>query len=249
MRKRYLNIFWVFLVICCIGCSEFTDVDPIPPLDPATGKSYFFLEEGKYRECNVFEIRYLAVDRSDTLIYQLREEVGEPFDADNAESAHLLYRYKRPDSSQDWTLDSVWSARITGQRAIVAENNVSIIKMIFPTDTIQTWDRNLFNDKAQRIIRTKTFNEPYTVGFNTFLNASEIEINNRAIDSLILFGPDQRTEVYADSIGLVFKEFNVYSLCASQLETGCNAAGVDVIKSGRYIRMELTAHGNINDED
>ena len=96
MTKRILNIFWVLLVLCCLACSEFTDFDPILPLDPDTGKSYFFLEEGKFREYNVFEIRYLAVDRSDTLRYQLREVVGESFDAANAESARLLYRTNGP---------------------------------------------------------------------------------------------------------------------------------------------------------
>lgn len=231
------------------SCSEFRDTEPIPPLDPDLGKSYFFLEEGKYREYNVEEIRYLAVDLYDTLNYQLREVVGEPIDANNERTGRLLYRYKRDNATQDWELDSIWSARIENNRAIVNENNVPLIKLTFPTDTLNSWDRNLFNNVDQEIIRARTFSQPFTVGFNTFLNAAEIEISNTPIDSLILFGPDERLEVYADSIGLVYKEFNTYSICASPQETGCDRAGIDVIKSGRYIRMELTGHGNINDED
>lgn len=249
MNKRSLYILLVFLGLGIWACSQFTDQDPIAPLDPDLGKSYFFLEEVKYREYNVFEIRYLAVDLYETLKYQLRELVGEEIDPNNENSGRLLYRYKRPNAIAAWQLDSVWSARVESNRAIVKENNVPLMKMMFPTDTLNSWDRNLFNNKDQEIIRAKTFNEPFNVGFNTFLNASRIEISNTEIDSVILFGPDERLEVYADSIGMVFKEFNVYSICASPQETGCDRADIDVIKSGRYMRMELTGHGNINDAD
>jgi hypothetical protein len=248
MNKKHLNILMGALLIGFISCTS-QDVAPTPPLDPDLGKTYFNLEEGFYREYDVYEIIYEAVDRSDTLTYQLREEVREAFVTENAEKAHLIYRYRRDIITEDWQLDSVWTARIENQRAIMVENNIPLVKMTFPSDTINTWDRNLFNDRDQNVIRANTFNQPFTVGFNTYLNASQIVISDIPIDSLIPFGPDERYEVYADSIGLVLKEYNTYRVCA-QGEAGCdNKFGVDVIKSGRYYRETLIAFGRINEDE
>lgn len=230
-------------MLALISCSEFTDETPTPPLDPDQGKSYFFLEEGKYREYDVYEIRYLRLDRRDTLRYQVREEVGEVFAAEQAEKAHLIYRYSRLDDDQEWGLDSVWSARVERDRAIMTENNVQYVKMFFPADTTKYWDRNLYNDLDEKVIRARTYDEPFTVGFNTFLNASEIEIST--FDEPIT-ERDFRLEVYADSIGLVFKEYEVVKYCSDQ---DLCIPGTREIQSGRFYQEQLIAHGNINDEE
>ena len=244
MNKKHLNIFlFSLMVLWAISCSEFADQAPQQPLDPDLGKTYFFLEEGKYREYDVYEIRYFAVSLSDTMAYQIREEVREPYSPVQAEKAHLIYRFKRFDDAEPWGLDSVWSARVERNRAVVTENNVQFVKMNFPADTNLTWDHNLYKDKPQELIRARSFNEPFTTGFNTFLNATEIEIS--AFDEPIT-ERDFRLEVYADSIGRVFKEYEVVKYCSDQ--DFCEI-GSRTIQSGRYYRERLIAHGNVNDEE
>jgi hypothetical protein len=225
------------------ACTDVDEVPTEPPLDPNQGKSYFFLEEGKFREYEVVEIKYSAVDISDTLAYQIREEVKEALDIEQAEKAHLIYRYSRGSELENWALDSVWSARLESNLAVATENNQSYVKMLFPADTVQSWDRNLFNGKTEEIVKARSFNEPFTIGFNTFLEAMEVQIS-QADDSVTF--RDNRYEVFADSIGLVYKYSEVLTYCSR--EKDCEI-GAKVIESGRYYTETLIAHGFIDEEE
>ncbi len=243
MRMRFEYLFLVLLiVISSCGSSNIEDAEP--PLDPDLGKSYFFLAPNKFREYDVYEIRYLAVDISDTLEYQLREEVREEFTV-NGISSRLIHRLVRDNSDQPWSLDSVWSARVERERAVSVENNLPLQKMIFPVDTTRRWDRNLFNSKESLVQKYLTFDEPFTQGFNTFLNATVVEVSNQRSqnpDGIDVTFRDLRTEVYADSIGLVRKEYEQLRFC-----TVGPCALQEIVQSGRYYRETLIAHGFLDE--
>lgn len=234
---------WVLsflLISLLIACGNAADETPEAPLDLNRGKSYFFLDEGKYREYNVYEIRYFAVDISDTLEYQLREVVGEAFANQNGQISHFINRYVRDNATQPWELDSVWTARIEGDKAISVENNVPLVKMTFPADTTRRWDGNLLNSKDPNIRKFVNFNSTFTVGLNTFLRTAEVEISK---DEDGITFRDIRREVYRDSIGLIYKMYNKVKLCSR-----AECLGQQLVESGRFYREELTAHGYI-DED
>ena len=223
------------------ACGE--DVDPEQPTDPDQGVTYFYLKEGQYRIYDVYEIRYAAVDVSDTSEYQIREEVGEPFSLDESNNAYTIRRFTRPDSQTDWELDSVWSARVENNMAISVENNIPFVKLVFPSIPERNWDRNLFNTQEQNSTTILSYDEPYTVGLNTFLNAMEVEISNED-DSITT--RDIRSEVYADSIGLVLKEYNRVTYCSTE---GLCEIGAGIIQSGRYYRERLIESGNIYEQE
>lgn len=241
MRIKYLHLLLALLIVGTYSCSNKNEQPTEPPLDPNLGKSYFFLEEGKYREYDVVETFYTAVDFDTTFNYQIREEVKEAINTTQGEKAHIVHRFSRSDENAEWKLDSVWSARVESRFAVANENNVPLIKFAFPADTLQTWDRNLYNGRLQEIVRMRTFNQPYTVGFNTFLNASEIEIS---LEDDSLTRRDNRFEVFSDSIGLVYKYSEVLKYCSD--EDRCEIGGL-VIESGRFYTETLIAHGNVND--
>ncbi len=241
LRVEYLLLCLLLIITSC-GNTNVEDAEP--PLDPDLGKSYFFLAPNKYREYAVYEIRYLAVDISDTLEYQLREEVREEFTVNGIQS-RLIHRLTRDDENQPWQLDSVWSARVEAGWAVSVENNVPLQKMIFPVDTTRRWDRNLFNSRESRVQKYLTFNQPFTQGFNTFLRASVVEVSNERDqnpDGIDVTFRDLRTEVYADSIGLVRKEYEQLRFC-----TVGPCALQEIVQSGRYYREELTAHGFLDE--
>ncbi len=243
MRMRFEYLFLVLLIVVS-SCGNSNIEDAEPPLDPDLGKSYFFLAPNKYREYDVYEIRYLAVDISDTLEYQLREEVREEFTVSGI-SSRLIHRLIRDNSDQPWSLDSVWSARVERERAVSVENNLPLQKMVFPVDTTRRWDRNLFNSKASLVQKYLTFNQPFTQGFNTFLNATVIEVSNERSqnpDGIDVTFRDLRTEVYADSIGLVRKEYEQLKFC-----TVGPCALQEIVQSGRYYRETLIAHGFLDE--
>ena len=237
MRIKQFALFLIAVVV--FSCGNADTEDAIPTLDPDLGKSYFFLEPNKYREYDVYEIRYFAVDISDTLEYQLREEIRESFSNGSGQESRIVNRYIRNNDQQPWQLDSVWAARVEPGLAVSVENNLPMVKMVFPVDTTRRWDINQFNGRDAVISKYKSFDEPYTVRLNTFLEAMEIEISN--ISDLITFR-DNRTEVYADSIGLVLKDYEVVKLCSRQ-----ECLGQNIIESGRLYRETLIAHGFIDE--
>lgn len=242
LRLEYLLLLFLAVFSSCGGTGE----EPEPALDPDLGKSYFFLVDNKFREYDVYEIRYSAVDISDTLEYQLREEVKEAFTVNGVES-RIIHRLVRDNGNQPWVLDSVWTARVEQDRAVSVENNIPFQKMVFPVDTTRRWDRNFLNGKGALVQKYLSFNEPYQDpdGFNTFLEAMVIEVskqrdaNENGVD--VTFR-DLRTEVYADSIGLVKKEYEQLKFCTRE---DCRLQAI--VQSGRYYRETLTAHGFTNE--
>ncbi len=237
---RLKNGVLLFIIAIFIyACGSSSDEDPLPPLNPDLGKSYFFLEQGKYREYDVYEIRYSAVSISDTSSYQIREEVGEPFSNNSGQVSHIINRYRRENENLSWELDSVWTARIEGNKAISVENNIPLVKMVFPSDTTIRWDRNLFNGREATVQKYVNFNGQFTIGLNTFLRTAEIEISN---DQDGITFRDIRREVYRDSIGLIYKMYNEVKICSRQ-----ECLGQGLIESGRLYREELIAHGFIDE--
>ena len=235
-KKVFLSLILVFFVAmaCNSGKSEFT-----PPIDPDTGKSYFFLVEGKYREYDVYEIRYFGVDISDTSEYQLREEVKSYFLDNQGDTTRIIHRFRRNIDTDPWALDSVWTARIEADRAISIENNRSIVKMTFPVFVGKIWDGNLYNTVGQDTFEIKSFNEFFQLpgSLTSFQKAMVIE--HHEDDDLITFR-DNRREVYADSVGLVFKEYEVLKYCSTN-----ECLNQQIIQSGRLYRETLIAHGTV----
>ncbi len=255
MVKQFFSVILLCLVLSSCGTSE--NGESIPAIDVEAGKSYFFLKEGKYREYDVYEIRYLAVGISDTLTYQLREEVGESF-VRNGSTSNVIYRYSRPDENQEWSLDSTWSARVERDRAISMENNIPIVKIVFPALQERTWDGNLFNTRLEDEFKVITFDPDQSVENQTSFSvpvagsaASFIEvlvIEHHNFEDLI--DKDVRMEVYKDSVGLVYKEYETLKYCtsASVCDYDPTMPGEFVV-SGRYYREILTSHGSLNDDD
>ncbi|MFY0591980.1 hypothetical protein [Roseivirga sp.] len=243
MRLKFQFLLFLALVTT-YACSTGDDAPAEPPLDPDLGKTYFFLEPNKFREYDVYEIRYTAVEISDTLEYQLREEVDEPFTVNGVES-RIIRRLTRTQSTDPWLLDSIWTARVEAGRAVSVENNIPLQKMVFPVDTTRRWDRNLLNGQEALTQKYLSFNEPFTQGFNTFLRATEIQVsddNDENAAGLAITFRDERTEVYADSIGLVRKEYRQVKFCSVG-----PCANQEIVQSGRYYLETLIAHGTTNE--
>ncbi len=235
-KKVFLSLILIFIAI--LACN--IDQTPhTPALDPDTGKSYFFLEEGKWREYEVFEIRYFGIDISDTFRYEIREEIKEAFINGVGDTSHLVHRFRRDEESQPWELDSVWSARVELDRAVSVENNRPIIKMTFPVVVGNTWDGNLFNSSALDTFEIRTFNQFFQVPGRlfSFQEAMIVQLNQEEDP---ITDKDFRREVYVDSIGLVFKEYEVVEYCS---DADICTIGDQTIISGRLYREILTAHG------
>lgn len=246
LSNAVLSLLLLFFLAS--GCSG-NSTDTVPAIKPDTGKSYFFLEEGQFREYDVYEIRYLAVDISDTLEYQLREEVKEAFFS-NGTTSNIIHRFRRESVLEAWELDSVWSARVETDRAISVENNVPIVKMVFPSVQERKWNGNAFNTREEDEFRIITFSAAQDENNNTSyqvpipgraISFSEVMVVEQHNDEDMITFRDNRVEVYKDSVGLVFKQYDVVKIC-SRVE----CLGQEIVESGRFYRELLTSEGKID---
>jgi len=257
-KLSFLGLFFLLVASCT---SEGGNTEPA--LDPNIGESYFFLREGKFREYAVYEIRYRAVDISDTLRYELREEVKESFTNRNGDISHLIHRLIRQNDTEAWVLDSIWSARIIEQQAISVENNVPFLKIEFPPVTERKWDGNRYNGRNEDLydvitfspeqdeLNNTTFRVPPLVGENsvTPVFTEVLVIEQQAFqddqDGTLehpVTERDFRTEVYKDSTGLVYRMYNVVQMC-----TRPDCVGQGIVQTGRFYREVLINEGTIDD--
>jgi len=130
------------IYVCVIGWILFSCSDTLEP--SKIGFNYFPLEIGDYRIYQIQQIEYSLFAATDTAHYQLKELVVDTFST-QSELNYILHRFKRDLSTDKWQLDSVWTSRRTQNHAIVVENNISFVKMVFPIRLDKVWDGNLFN--------------------------------------------------------------------------------------------------------
>lgn len=237
-KKTFLLLFILFLAVS--ACEP--GVDPIPAIDASTGKSYFFMVPNKYREYNVREIRYSAVDISDTMNYQLREEVKGAFINNQGEESRIIHRLTRANNTQPWSLDSVWTVRLEKDRAVSIENNVSKVKLVFPAQTGRVWDGNIYNTKPADQFRILNFGALTNIAVNDDLETTTTLTVEQENDQDGITFRDIRREVYADSIGLISKFYDVVKICSRPECTGQN-----LVESGRFYRETIIAHGFIDE--
>ncbi|MFT6971873.1 MAG: hypothetical protein ACJAXX_002448 [Roseivirga sp.] len=241
MWKNIILLFFISFLLFS-ACTKSDELIPAP--DQNRGVAYFYAENNKYREYNVREIRFTAVGLSDTSIYQLREEVRESFINNLGEESRVIYRLTRPNSTINWQLDSVWSVRLERDRAVSVENNIPIVKMVFPVITNRTWDANMYNTQDVDQFKILNFGLVTSLAVNDDLETTRTLTVIQEDDGDGITFRDFRREIYADSIGLISKLYNVVKICSRP-----ECVGLGLIESGRFYRETIVAHGFLDEDE
>ncbi len=184
----------LMLLGCQADIEENTDI---------LGFQYYPLEVGLYLDYEVEVIAYSLSEPRETIrTYQLREEIGAAFIDANGEVAYRLERYKRNNPTQTWALDSIWSVRKNKFNVARSENNQLFIKLAFPVSNGLEWNGNLYNSyenapytiqRLGRVLSLDNFDFPQTL---TVFRSDECN----------LVSMDYRAEVFAENVGLVYKQ-------------------------------------------
>ncbi len=202
MKMR--NYFVCALAWILISCSDTKLPEP-----NQIGFSYFPLEIGDFRSYQVSKITYSLFAATDTSNYQLKQLVVDTFSTLN-QINYVLHRFSREKSSDSWQLDSVWTTRRTQNHAIVVENNIPFVKMVFPVRQDKIWDGNLFNALPIDEYQVTEIGGTLETPAGTFVDNLTI-FENYDPDTLIF--QDIRQSVYASNIGLVYKYSNILDFC------------------------------------
>jgi len=239
MRKR----LGVFLVFCLVTLSCSTD----EPVIPDMGLDYYPLQVGNYAIYEVEETIILQSVETQTS-FDLRITVTDSSKNEQGVVYYLLVREKRTSPSGNWEALDTWSTKVIDNKTVQNEGNVLFVKLVFPPSLNLKWDGNLFNnlpddgnifnDSNSDHYFISDLDEPITLpsGFET--NQSLTVIQNDFSDNIV--GIDQRKEVYAKGVGLIYKEITQLEYCTSS-----NCLGQQKVDKGVILVQSLKEHGQI----
>lgn len=200
-----MNKFFSILILA--GAFFFSGCkDDEESYDP--GYAYFPLEVGDYK---IFDVQKNSYQPTDTTYenYQIKEVVAETFTI-NDELRYRLERFKRFNSTDPWPFapDSVWSVAFSNSKVIKVENNIRLIKLIFPVENGRTWNGNAENVLGEDSYTLQDVAKPFTVPAQSFPNTATVLQSPN--DSTTRLSKDYRAEVYAKDLGMIYKIKEVY---------------------------------------
>lgn len=240
MKKILRNpLFILLLIVMGLAACE---SENLPPQNLRLGIDYFPMEVGRYAEYDVEAITFTVIAEPDTQQYQLREVVADSFPGEGGEIVYRLERYTRTVYQDNWQLDSVWTARTSPQRVVVVENNVPIVKLVFPFSNGLSWDANALNsreaDTYELVATPPVLNEEIESPLDSALLKDMLTvIQEQSQDTIIT--RVEASETYAENLGLVYKKSLRLQYCNSEPE----CIGLGILESGRIYRQTLTAYG------
>lgn len=176
------------------SCNE--DVEPKPSF---LGYDYYPLQVGSYRVYDINERRLLP-NKDSVSRYKVIEMLSDKFE-EGGDTIYRIERFYKYDSSDNWSLDSVWTTSRTPDLARRTENQVPYIKLSFPVEQGKTWDGNRANTRPSDEYRIDSLEYPFQLDDTTFNNTLTVVQG----DQVDLISTDLRWEVYAKGLGLVYK--------------------------------------------
>lgn len=193
MKKTWTIILSILLLT--FSCK----VESIDPSTVELGYEYFPLEIGKSWTYKIHQEKFTLLNKIDTVFYQKEEIVDTVRDGD--ELSYHLHIFRKANLTDTWTLDSVWSQKITTKYAIRVENNKRFLKLVFPLEKEQKWDENLLNISNENIGELLFVNESVQVN-DTLLYENALKVQYEEEESFI--SSKQHFECYQKNIGLTY---------------------------------------------
>lgn len=230
MKK--VGLLLVLLSGLFYGCKETVEIN-----DQTTGKTYYPIAVGDYRIYNVTAIRYLADTISDSAVFQLRERVDTLYSNLAGEPTYKIIRSRRLTENDTWQDDSVLTVTVSNNQVRQHGNNLDLVKMVFPVKENKTWDPNAFNTLEPGSAFYQQVNQPFTANGKTYDHTTTVSVN----DFVSVINKDVRKEVYAENIGLVYRNYEIIDFCNIQ---ECNFQ-FDYILRGYHRIEELDSYGKM----
>lgn len=209
----YLAIVFIISILSCT--SETDSID-----DRDYGYDYYPIGLGKewvYQSDSIVVLK--GGTKRDTLSSSIREVITDTLRSPEGKLLYKMDRFLKKADSEYWQRLNSWYVLKDNSRVIRTEENIPIVKLVFPIKEGLKFRSNLFlNDEIKSEVGgefVEVYNGWYpqitslktSVSFqNNTLTAAQIKVAN--IESIIDLR--QVTEFYVKGIGLVRKEMTIY---------------------------------------
>jgi hypothetical protein len=193
---------------------------------------YFPIKQGQYWIYQAVEISHdeNAPIPHDTLMYDLKTEIGDTLYDNEGRMVYRFNRYKRSGMFNPWVLTDVWTTVVDENRAEWVEENLRRVALRFPVKSATLWDPNQFNAMPSMLAYYEKIHYPYSTGWVD----TDSSVHAIAVKELTLVSYQNQYEVYGKDIGLMKKYFK--DLQISNFDT------LD-IKQGKELFLTLLEYG------
>lgn len=221
----------ILILILFLGACESILEEDISRL----GLDYYPARVNTYRIYQVNEVNHFLIGPNEES-YQLKEVFVDSTLLSTTEVSYTINRYRRASEDNQWQLDSIWTSNVNTQRITVTENNVTFVKLIFPIMTNTSWEANLYNSRQSNFYRYDEQFMDTTIFEVDYTETIKVIQSDLGDDGL---GRDDRIEVYAPEIGLIYKNSLVLEYC----QTDCTSE--QQVVAGRELEMSLVSYGEM----
>ncbi len=188
---------------------------------PSPSFNYFPTENGKYVIYDVDSIVHSTDDNDndDSVYYyhyQVKMVIDTSFIDGEGRERQVVARYYRNDTTQDWSINIVWSESLTSTSAYMWEDNVPYHKLGFPINSTITWNGNDKNTLDEEMYHYKDIHSSKTINnisFDSTLTVIQRDDNNFVER---IYG----AEIYCSGIGMIYKERNNLRKTAGSVVSG-----------------------------
>lgn len=234
-----LSASLLVVLLLFAGCKK--EEDPVALEIP--GLDYFPLESGRFVVYEADSTVYSDVPK-DTLYYRylIKEKIEEKIGEEDGSSLYRLNRYIKwfdpatPYDSMEWKVKEAWLVKANKQRIIVQENNLSYVKLIFPTLQGAQWNGNAFNTMDRVNYRYEGVDQPLSMNGLNFSKSLKV---TQYLDTANAIKYDLNIEQFATNVGLIYRQ-------NEHLESNTIIPGLPVpkrIDKGYTYRLKIINHG------
>ena len=227
--RDFIKFFGILVVLVVVSCDSSDETSPID-----TGKDHFPLHKGHFQIYDVTETKY-TLGVPETFEFELKTVITDSFANAGGNFTYVIHRSKRSSGETDFVDLDTWSARIDNREAVVNEENVPFLKIKLPIAKGREWNGNTYNTQVEDIYALEEVQTSFAVNGETFADCIVINQNDNQDFVVIL---DQRQEVYAKNVGLIYKEVTLLNYC-----TIGSCLGQQQVESGVIYKQSIKSYG------
>ena len=197
--KKYLIFGFTFTCIWFLSACK--KEEKTLKIDDST-LAYFPIDSGLTRYYQIDSVYWddFAQIR-DTISYELKEVIAGSFFDLTGRWAQRIESFKKNQQDQ-WIIYQVGSSHRNNQWAESVENNIRILKLVFPAVSGISWNGNIYNTKNPQKFEYLTVGVPDSTDFFVFNETIKVQEDDEPSNNIYdLYGEEK----YAKNIGMYYR--------------------------------------------
>lgn len=211
MKNLLLSGLGLSILLFISSCKKDNDESVGYPVDLTL--QYFPIDSGLTRFYDVDSVYWDPfTNTKDTISYPLKEVNAGTFIDNQGRLAQRIERFKQ-DIGGNWVIYKVWSSHRNSQRAEKVEDNIRLVKLVFPISVGVTWNGNAYNTLTPRTYEYISVGTSEIFNGITFDETVRVQEDDEPANLLNDFYAEEK---YAKNVGCYYRyisdlEFNFIS--------------------------------------